>query len=108
MDSLKEFLNKHRNVKLCHHGKWYKYKTLKKVLNHSCDKGVCNHCGYGNRIKYTIKADDGVCFYVNVFEACLTYSEQVDINDFSDEAGLYEYINKYKIDLTSKSDTDSY
>lgn len=105
MDSLKEFLNKHRRIKLYHNGKWYKYKFLNKVLGHSCNKSACGYC---NRIKYVVKADDGVCFYVDFFEGCLTFSEDLEIHDFSDEAGLYEYMNRNKINIINNdSDNDS-
>lgn len=50
--------------------------------------GVCRHCGYGDRYMCVLKMRDGTFTFVDCLEACLTYSEDVDVTTYNTEAEL--------------------
>lgn len=108
IENFKEFLNKHRKVKLYHKELWYKSKTINKVVKYTKNKDECQHCGYGNRIIYAVSTKSGPCFYIDCWDGCLSYSEQIEILDFDNEIYLNNYIADTSVNKSSSESSDSY
>jgi hypothetical protein len=118
MELFREFLKKNRKVKLTYNGKRYKAISINNVTHAIIKKDPCVHCGYGQRSVYMVSTND-ICFCVDCWEGCLTYSEYAEIIPF--EAGSqkeYDIIcekfkkvnndNSEKSSSESSNDTDSY
>jgi len=118
MEEIKNILNKHRKIKLYHNKKWYKAKTITGVKNVKHRKNPCYHCNYGQSHTYIVSTQDTVCFCIDYWDGCLTYSGRADVISFypgtQSEVEIYDkYFKADEANSDSQSskdsdDTDSY
>lgn len=85
MNELKEFLNKHRKIKLFANDKQYKFKMIDKIIYHNKIKKPCSHCCYGNKHIYVVRTNNNIDFVIDCWDGCLTYSEDIKITVFDDQ-----------------------
>jgi hypothetical protein len=95
MNEFKEFLDKHRKIKLISNNIQYKFKTIDRIIYQNKSKKPCGHCGYGEKHVYVVRTNNNIDFVIDCWDGCLTFSEEVKITVFDEH-------------LKDNSDSDSY